>query len=621
MAVELFANLPQTAVTSGGTTAPASGTTETWTVASPASFPAANSGATPPTRFHVADIAANSEIIAVTNVSGTTWTVTRGSENTVPVAHAPGFTVYQVVTAGALGGFLQSAQNLSDVASTSAAYNTLSPMTTTGDLEYESGAGAAARLAGNTSATMAVLSQTGTGTVSAAPAWSLVNAASSVPALDSAQRYVTPVGSFLLPSPGPVSRRPAYRPASYAQIFQAGHGWTATGSGVGSSNLNDTSIFCKGTQCATVVTAGNGLQANLRSVAVPSQDLTGKAIRLTFQIASVTHLNNILFYVGSSSFANFFNWTVTTHSATAQNIVQSGEWVTLTIPWASVQTASGSYSISANGVPSTQAGFTCMQFAVFDDAAGTVTAHLQAVEVIPDTVTTFPGGVVSVVFDDSYGDQYTYARPVMDTYGYRGTLYTIASSIGVGNALTLAQLQQMQDVSGWEVAGHAYTLAAHNAGYDTLTALQVEDEMRYLRAWMLSSGFPLDSFAYPQGHFSATTDGVPIDQICSQYFATGRSIISETAETFPAGMPYRVRAKTGISSAGTHVSVITGAGGDLDRCQLDGSWYVMTFHDIITGTPTLNTQISQSDFSTLMAAVNSRGIPVLPVSDVIRNYT
>lgn len=85
---------------SGGTTAPASGTTETWTVASSSSFPAASSSATPPTQFHVADITANSEIVAVTNVSGTTWTVTRGAEGTTPVAHTAGFTVFQVTTAG-----------------------------------------------------------------------------------------------------------------------------------------------------------------------------------------------------------------------------------------------------------------------------------------------------------------------------------------------------------------------------------------------------------------------------------------------------------------------------------------------------------------------------------------
>ena len=97
--LEVFANNPSTTVSSGGTTAPASGTVETWTVASSASFPAVDQGAT---QFHVADPALPSEMITVQAVSGTTWTVQRGAELSAPVAHAGGFTVVQVVTAGAL---------------------------------------------------------------------------------------------------------------------------------------------------------------------------------------------------------------------------------------------------------------------------------------------------------------------------------------------------------------------------------------------------------------------------------------------------------------------------------------------------------------------------------------
>jgi hypothetical protein len=100
LAVEVFANIPTTTVSSGGTTAPASGTQETWTVASSTGFPAVSSSATPPTQLHIADVALNSEIISVINISGTTWTVIRGAESTTPVAHGAGFTIYQVVSAG-----------------------------------------------------------------------------------------------------------------------------------------------------------------------------------------------------------------------------------------------------------------------------------------------------------------------------------------------------------------------------------------------------------------------------------------------------------------------------------------------------------------------------------------
>ena len=104
MALEVYANQPSTTVSSGGTDAPVAGTQQTWTVASSSAFPAASSSGTPPTQFHVADASssASSELIAVTDVSGTTWTVTRGAEGTTPVAHASGFTIYQVVTANAM---------------------------------------------------------------------------------------------------------------------------------------------------------------------------------------------------------------------------------------------------------------------------------------------------------------------------------------------------------------------------------------------------------------------------------------------------------------------------------------------------------------------------------------
>jgi hypothetical protein len=52
-----------------------------------------------------------------------------------------------------------------------AAFNALSPMTTLGDVIYGGTAGAGTRLAGNTTATKQYFTQTGTGSVSAAPAW------------------------------------------------------------------------------------------------------------------------------------------------------------------------------------------------------------------------------------------------------------------------------------------------------------------------------------------------------------------------------------------------------------------------------------------------------------------
>lgn len=103
MATELFAHIPTGTVTSGGTGAPAPGTSESWTVTAATAFPAATASA----QFHVCDPAANTELILVTVApggagAGQSWTVTRGADGTTPVAHTAGFTIYQVTPASFL---------------------------------------------------------------------------------------------------------------------------------------------------------------------------------------------------------------------------------------------------------------------------------------------------------------------------------------------------------------------------------------------------------------------------------------------------------------------------------------------------------------------------------------
>lgn len=327
-------------------------------------------------------------------------------------------------------------------------------------------------------------------------------------------------------------------------------------------------------------------------------DLTGKMIRLVFRVDDTTNLGKLVFYLGSGSLANYFNWQFHTHSSTAANYVQSGEWVTVHLQWADVISAAGTYSISSSGAPSTRSGFTDMSFAVYDNAGGPVTYHLQAVELVPDTTSAFPKGVVSITFDDSHKSVHDLARPAMDAYGFPGTIYNIADAIGTGAFLTIDQMRSLQDASGWEMGGHSYSTSAHTASYSKLTAQQVDDDLRSLREWLVSNGFTSEHFAYPHGAFQKTTDGVPVDLIASRHFTTARSIISETIETFAPAMPYRLKALTGINDGtgigGTALSKVTGLGGKLDRCAKNGDWLILCLHRIVEGTPATSTEISRA---------------------------
>ncbi|MEW2463124.1 polysaccharide deacetylase family protein [Microbacterium sp. NPDC047426] len=422
------------------------------------------------------------------------------------------------------------------------------------------------------------------------------------------------------------TRAPRYREAGWRQIFASGHGWTASGSGVASSNVNDTTTFIRGSQSFAMTTTGTGAVANIRRYGATAFDLTGKAIRLTFRVADVSRINQINFLVGTSSLANSYSWRVFTHATTAQNQVQSGEWVTVTLQWSGVRSPTGTFTVGPTGVPSNTGSLTDMAFQVVDKGGSApATVNLQSVEIIDGTATTFPNGAVSITFDDCYASQYALARPKMDALGYRGTIYTIADVIDTsGTYLTTANLRAMQD-AGWDIAGHAYTVAAHNAKYTTLSTAAVTDELRQLRAWMVARGFPSEHYAYPGGWFGPTTNGDPIDQLVAQYFSTGRGISSadNASETHPPGQAFRMRSISGIGSQAGGASpanptTMLAAGGALDRTASTGSWTVLTFHEIVSGTAATTNQCSVTDFNSIMDGIATRGIKVLPVSDIYR---
>lgn len=77
----------------------------------------------------------------------------------------------------AVSGILPIGNGGTNASSASSAFNNLSPVTTLGDLIYGSGSSANSRLAGNITSAKQFLTQTGTGSISAAPTWGAIAAA------------------------------------------------------------------------------------------------------------------------------------------------------------------------------------------------------------------------------------------------------------------------------------------------------------------------------------------------------------------------------------------------------------------------------------------------------------
>ena len=410
----------------------------------------------------------------------------------------------------------------------------------------------------------------------------------------------------------PSRRLPKWpQPSAVLTQFQSGHGFT---NNAGSTyTANDTSDFIVGTQAAKIVTGGTGAAANVSKTGMTAFDTTGKTIRLRLKVDDITHVAGVNLFLGTSNFATNYKWIIQ-GGAAGSNLITSGEWVTVTLNW---------HDATTSGSPA-RSGLTDVRLQITDDGTAPVTAHYQSVELIPDASSVFPNGVVSICFDDCWQSVWDLGKPRLDLYGYPATMYTIQDVLGVSTRLTLAELYHLQDRCGWEIASHAYTDEDHALSYTGMTAAQLDTDLRALKGWTLASGFRGgDGTAYPLGQYGLTTDAQSTTNVLRRYFNYARTTHSRTKETFPPGDPYRLRAISSISSfSGGYAptSLTTATTGDLDKAKANQSWLILVFHKISSGAATDTSTCSQSDFNSIIDAINTKSIPVIPVGDVLKYY-
>lgn len=113
------------------------------------------------------------------NTTGTATNITASSNSTLTTLSAlslPGSQVTGNISGNSANvtGTVAIVNGGTGQTTANTAFNALSPMTTLGDITYEDATPKAVRLAGNTTATKQFLTQTGNGTISAAPSWGVL---------------------------------------------------------------------------------------------------------------------------------------------------------------------------------------------------------------------------------------------------------------------------------------------------------------------------------------------------------------------------------------------------------------------------------------------------------------
>lgn len=225
-----------------------------------------------------------------------------------------------------------------------------------------------------------------------------------------------------------------------------------------------------------------------------------------------------------------------------------------------------------------------------------------------------------IAFDDQFPATITYAARAMARYGFRGVLY-VSPAIDAGRSgkLAVAQIKNLHDNLGWQIASQAWsTEAATGAGgIDTMTADQRTAEMAKLRNWQNALGLT------GGGHGSYFSNVGVTDMIAypmfRQHFRSMRAYyFGEFAqvETYPWGDPMRIRAMgAGEFQWGNSSSIYsTYWKNHVDRAIAQKGVGFIVFHDSLNG----SLSNWQPAFDQLLAYLdaNRGAIDVVTVEDL-----
>lgn len=431
----------------------------------------------------------------------------------------------------------------------------------------------------------------GTSIWSAATAGSAEAAAAPVELATEASSYV-PINAqdaALAPVPARVT-------TTLIQGTQQGHKWTAGTSVGGTTNLNDTTEFLVGAQSVGRSSDGAGGMSRLQVVGGTPISFADKHVSIMLRLEKLANIKWLTIYASSGSLSQVhFKWDLKPPTGVGW-CLGDGRWTTLTLNFSDAVKV---------GTPNIEA-ITDWQVMAVDDGTGVaVKVNVGKVDSVPRT-NRWPNGVWTLSMDDSFASQMPIVR-YASQYGIRGTIYNIAELIDREGFLTTGQLRIAQDDLGWEIGGHAMTLAAHESTFTALSPQQLESELSALKMWLRTRGFmAANHIAYPKGIFN----GHVLDAVKKHFPGSARGTFSGTTETTPPPERHILRAR----ALGQSMS-LDRAKADIDRAYLSKAWIHHYGHQFNVAASSI--AWSNSDAKALIDYAVSKGIGIATVGEVL----
>ncbi len=112
-----------------------------------------------------------------------------------------------------------------------------------------------------------------------------------------------------------------------------------------------------------------------------------------------------------------------------------------------------------------------------------------------------PAKTVALTFDDGYNSVYTRALPIMQEFGFTGTVYVCTDFSGRDNYLTWEEMKTLQ-TAGIEIGSHTKN---HIDLQTASTERQTNEIFGSKQALEEILGVPVRSFCYPTGTYNETT--------------------------------------------------------------------------------------------------------------------
>jgi peptidoglycan/xylan/chitin deacetylase (PgdA/CDA1 family) len=213
-------------------------------------------------------------------------------------------------------------------------------------------------------------------------------------------------------------------------------------------------------------------------------------------------------------------------------------------------------------------------------------------------------GVISIVFDDNYLNQYEQAFPLMQTYGIGGTFYVRTDKIDQPGYMSAEQLRSLEN-AGNEIGSHSHT----HRTFTSLSEAEIRYECETSKQILEQEGLTVSNFAYPNG---PSNDFV--DSIVSEYYRSGRTAYVEPYVMDAPTTQFRVAGFSAETGDSTALSLLKGM---VDQVYSSNGWAIIFFHNIIQNGQSQPYTTSTEYFESFLNYIIAKGVQTLTVNQVL----